>query len=126
MTGDIFTTTNYPVIDVAAGGSIDGVIAALNHVLDLAFPDFRTEGGTMVIPGHGRLCDSADVGYYRDMLTIIRDRVQNAIDTGKTLEQTKTSGLTRDYDPRYGTTAGPWTTDMFVDAVYRSLRAKKK
>jgi glyoxylase-like metal-dependent hydrolase (beta-lactamase superfamily II) len=118
--------TNYPMIDVAAGGSIDGVIAALNHILDLAFPDFRTEGGTMVIPGHGRLCDSADVGYYRDMLTIVRDRVQNAIDGGRTLEETKAAGLTRDYDPRYGTTTGPWTTDMFIEAVYKSLSVKKK
>jgi glyoxylase-like metal-dependent hydrolase (beta-lactamase superfamily II) len=126
MTGDVFSMTNYPMIDVAVGGSIDGVIAALNHILDLAFPDFRTEGGTMVIPGHGRLCDSADVGYYRDMLTIVRDRVQNAIDGGRTLEETKAAGLTRDYDPRYGTTTGPWTTDMFIEAVYKSLSVKKK
>jgi glyoxylase-like metal-dependent hydrolase (beta-lactamase superfamily II) len=125
MTGDIFSTTSYPVIDVAAGGSINGVIAALNHVLDLAFPEFRTEGGTMVIPGHGRLCDAADVGYYRDMVTIIRDRVQDAIAHGQTLEQVKAAGLTRDYDPRYGATTGPWTTDMFVEAVYKSLSAKQ-
>jgi cyclase len=126
MTGDIFSTTSYPVIEVNAGGSINGVIAALNHVLDLAFPDFRTEGGTMIVPGHGRLCDSADVGYYRDMLTIIRDRVQDSIDKGMTLQQVQASRPTRDYDPRYGATDGPWTTDMFVEAVYKSLSAGKK
>jgi glyoxylase-like metal-dependent hydrolase (beta-lactamase superfamily II) len=125
MTGDVFSTTSYPVIDVAAGGSINGVIAALNHVLDLAFADFRTEGGTMVIPGHGRLCDSADVAYYRDMVTIVRDRVQDAIAKKKTLDEIKAAGLTRDYDPRYGATTGSWTTDMFVEAVYKSLIAKQ-
>src|SRR4029079_4003188 len=73
-TGDVFMTTTYPIIDVAHGGTIDGVIAGLNRILEIAFPEFRSEGGTMIIPGHGRLCDLADVAYYRDMLTIIRDR----------------------------------------------------
>ena len=125
-TGDIFMTTTYPIIDVAHGGTIDGVIAGLNKVLELAFPEFRSEGGTMIIPGHGRLSDMADVAYYRDMVTIIRDRVQDAIKKGQTLEQVKAAKLTRDYDGRFGATSGPWTTDMFVDAVYKTLSAKKK
>jgi cyclase len=123
-TGDIFMTTTYPIIDVAHGGTIDGVIAGLNKILDLSFPEFRSEGGTMIIPGHGRLCDLADVAYYRDMVTIIRDRVQDAIKKGQTLEQVKAAKPTRDYDPRFGATAGPWTTDMFVDAVYKTLSKK--
>jgi glyoxylase-like metal-dependent hydrolase (beta-lactamase superfamily II) len=125
-TGDIFMTTTYPMIDVAHGGTIDGEIAGLNKVLEIAFPDFRSEGGTMIIPGHGRLTDMADVAYYRDMVTIIRDRVQDAIKKGQTVEQVKAAKLTRDYDPRFGATTGPWTTDMFVDAVYKTLGAKKK
>ena len=124
-TGDIFMTTTYPIIDVAHGGTIDGVIAGLNKVLDLAFPEFRSEGGTMIIPGHGRLSDMADVAYYRDMLTIIRDRVQDAIKKGQTVEQVKAAKLTRDYDGRFGAATGPWTTDMFVDAVYKTLSTKK-
>jgi cyclase len=124
-TGDVFMTTTYPVIDVAHGGSINGVIDGLNKILELSFPEFRSEGGTMIIPGHGRLCDLADVAYYRDMLTIIRDRFQDAIKKGQTLEQVKAARLTRDYDGRYGATSGPWTTDMFVDAVYKTLSAKK-
>ena len=124
-TGDIYMTTTYPIIDVAHGGTIDGVIAGLNKVLDLAFPEFRSEGGTMIIPGHGRLSDMADVAYYRDMLTVIRDRVQDAIKKGQTVEQVKAAKLTRDYDGRFGATTGPWTTDMFVDAVYKTLSAKK-
>jgi cyclase len=121
--GDVFNTTGYPVIDLARGGSINGVVDALNRILDIAFPDFRLEGGTLVIPGHGRICDSADVAYYRDMVTIIRDRVQDMVKKGMTLDQVKAAAPTRDYDPRYGSSSGPWTTDMFVEAVYKSLRA---
>jgi hypothetical protein len=81
----------------------------------------RQEGGTYVIPGHGRLSDEADVVEYRDMLTIIRDRIQHAIEKGLTLEEVKAAGLTHDYDGRYEPTKGTWTTAMFVEAVYRSL-----
>jgi len=124
--GDIYQTTTYPVIDTASGGTIDGVIDGLNHILDIAFPDYRSEGGTMIVSGHGRLTDMAEVAYYRDMLTIIRDRVQDQIKKGRTLDQVKAAKLTRDYDPRWGATSGPWTTDMFVEAVYKTLAAKKK
>ena len=79
----------------------------------------------MIVPGHGRLCDSADVAYYRDMVTIIRDRIQDMIKKGMTLEQVKAAKPTRDYDPRYGATTGFWTTDMFIEAVYKSLSPKK-
>jgi hypothetical protein len=124
-TGDLSTTTSYPVIDVERGGSINGLINALNHILSLAVPEFRTEGGTMIVAGHGRLADSADVAYYRDMVTIIRDRIQEMIKKGMSLEQVKAARPTRDYDPRYGATTGFWTTDMFVEAVYKSLSGNK-
>jgi len=123
--GDIFRTDSYPIIDVERGGNIQGVIDGLNRILDLSIAEFRTEGGTMVIPGHGRLCDSADVAYYRDMVTIIRDRIQDMIKKGMTLQQIKAARPTKDYEPRYGKTSGPWTTDMFVEAVYQSLIQKK-
>jgi cyclase len=125
-TGDIFMTTNYPIIDVQNGGSINGVVDALNFILDITIPAEKQEGGTMVIPGHGRLCDEADVVEYRDMVTIIRERVQDMVRKGMTLEQVKAARPTRDYDPLYGSTAGSWTTDMFVEAVYKSLSAKKQ
>jgi len=124
-TGDIFMESSYPIIEVANGGTINGVIDALNKILDLAFADFRSEGGTMIVPGHGRLCDMADVAYYRDMLTIVRDLVQDMIRKGMTREQVKTAKPTFPWDGRYGSTSGPWTTDMFVDAMYRTLSAKK-
>ncbi len=117
--GDIFLTTGYPVIDLERGGSIQGEIRALNHILDLTVARSMQEGGTMVIPGHGRLCDESEVTDYRDMLTIIRDRVQDLLRKGKTLEQVKAERLSRDYDRRYGTPA--WTGDMFVEAIYKSL-----
>ncbi len=120
--GDIFLTTGYPLIDLSRGGSIQGEIQALNHILDLTVPRSMQEGGTMVIPGHGRLCDEADVTDYRDMLTIIRDRVQDMLQKGKTLEEVEAARLSRDYDRRYSTSS--WTGDMFIEAVYRSLKTK--
>lgn len=121
-TGDIFVTENYPVIDIQRGGSIQGLLAALNHVIDLTTVIAMQEGGTLVIPGHGRLCDQSDVVFYREMVTIIRDRVQDMVKKGMTMEQVEAANPTMDYDPRYGHDTGPWTTKMFVDAVYKSLK----
>ena len=123
-TGDLFTPGNYPIIDIARGGNVQGIVAALNRIIDITVPADKQEGGTYVIPGHGRLCDEADVVEYRDMLTIVRDRVQDMVKKGMTLDQVKAAKPTRDYDPQYGATSGFWTTDMFVDAVYKSLSSK--
>jgi len=120
-TGDLFDTTSYPRIDLARGGTIQGILDGLNRILDLTIPAAQQEGGTMVIPGHGRLCDEADVVEFRDMVTILRDRIQDMKRKGLTLNQIKAARPTRDYDGRYGSTTGAWTTDMFVEAVYRSL-----
>ena len=122
-TGDIFDTTHYPVIDVDKGGSITGVVDGLNRVLDLVIPEFRMEGGTMIVPGHGRICDGGDVAYYRDMVTIIRDRIADMVKKGMTLEQVKAAKPTADYDPRWSTSA--YTADMFIEAAYKSLTPKK-
>jgi glyoxylase-like metal-dependent hydrolase (beta-lactamase superfamily II) len=119
--GDIFTPGNYPVIDLDRGGSFNGLIASLNRIIDLTVPAEKQEGGTYVIPGHGRLSDEADVVEYRDMATIIRDRIQDMIKKGMTLEQVKAAKPTRDYDPLYGSTTGFWTTEKFVEAAYKSL-----
>ena len=124
VVGDIIHTSRYPEISLEKGGSINGEIAALNRILDFTVPDWRQEGGTHVITGHGHIYNEADVADYRDMLTIIRDRVQDAIKKGKTLEQVKTERLTRDYDTYYGSTTGDWTTDMFITAVYNSLKGE--
>jgi glyoxylase-like metal-dependent hydrolase (beta-lactamase superfamily II) len=122
--GDIFMTTTYPVIDVKAGGSIDGVLVGLNKLLDICIPKEKQEGGTMVIPGHGRISDEADVLEYRDMVKIVRDRILDAVKKGKTLQEVQGAGVTRDYDGRYGATTGPWTTAMFIEAAYQSLSKK--
>jgi cyclase len=125
-TGDIFVTTSYPIIDLDRGGTYQGVLDGLNHILDLTIPAEKQEGGTYVIPGHGRLCDEADVVEYRDMMTILRDRFLDMIGKGMTLEQVKASKPTRDYDPLYGTDKGFWTTDKFIEAAYKSLSKAKK
>ena len=125
-TGDLFSTTTYPIVDLARGGNIQGVVAGLNRILDITIPREKQEGGTYVIPGHGRLCDEADVLEYRDMVTIIRDRVQDLVTKGKTLDQVKAAKPTLDYDGRYGADSGPWTTAQFVEAVYKSLKEKSE
>jgi cyclase len=124
-TGDLFVTTSYPIIDIERGGNIQGVVKALNHILDITIPAEKQEAGTYVIPGHGRLCDEADVVEFRDMATIIRDRIQDMVKKGMTLEQVKAAKPTRDYDPRYGAEKGFWTIDKFVEAIYKSLSPKK-
>jgi len=122
--GDILSTTSYPVIDLAKGGSIQGALDGLNRILDIAIPEFRSQGGTLVIPGHGRLCDTGDVANYRNMVAIIKDRIADMIKKGMTLQQVKAAKPTLEYDGLYGATTGPWTTDMFVEAAYKSLSAK--
>ena len=122
--GDLFTTSTYPVIDTQNGGTVQGVIDGLNHLLDITIPRDKAEGGTYVVPGHGRLSDEADVVEFRDMLTIVRDRVADLVAKGNTLAEVKAARPTRDYDGRYGTTTGPWTTDMFIEALYRDVMSK--
>jgi cyclase len=120
-TGDLFTTVMYPYIDEAHGGTIDGYIDALNAILDLAVFNNVNEGGTMIIPGHGRLCDKQDVIEYRDMATIVRDRIKEYVKRGMTLEQVKAAKPTLDYDTRYGSDSGFWTTSMFVETIYKQM-----
>ena len=74
------------------------------------------EGGTLVIPGHGRVTDAADVAYYRDMVTIMRDRVREMAKRGLTLDKTKSLRLSRDYDGRFGKDPS-WTPDRFIEAI---------
>lgn len=121
MAGDVYVTTGYPVIDFATGGGVQGIIDGLNRILDLAVPKHEQEGGTFVIPGHGRISDEADVLEYRDMVTIVRDRIRNMVDRGLTLDQVHAARPTLDYDRHYGSDSGPWTTGMFVEAIYRDL-----
>ena len=119
--GNLMSTVSYPLIDVGRGGTIQGVIDGLNHILDLSVAEYRAQGGTWIIPGRGRLCDTADVASYRNMLVMIRDRVRDLKKKGMTLEQVRAARPTLDFDGRYGSTTGTWTTDMFLSAVYRTL-----
>ena len=120
--GGLLDLTTYPVIDVAAGGSIQAIVDGLNRLIDITVPASHAGGGTLVVPGHGRIADHAEVVYYRDMTTIVRDRVEDMVKKGMTLAQVKAARPSRDYDARYGKQTGPWTTEMFVEAVYQSLK----
>jgi cyclase len=128
VAGDVLDTRQFPVIDIERGGSIEGEIAALNRLVELAVPSVPVvtrEAGTIVVPGHGRLCDQYDVVEYRDMVTIIRDRVRDLIKAGRSLAEVKAAQPAKGYMGRYGNAGGAWTTDHFIEAVYRSLAKEK-
>jgi cyclase len=118
--GDLFTPDRYPLIDLANGGSVQGLLDGLNKILEIAVAGKYQEGGTFVIPGHGRLCDEADVVEFRDMVTIIRDRVQDMLKKGMTLDQVKAGKPSRDYDTQY-----KGSPDVLVEAIYKSLTPRK-
>jgi cyclase len=119
VTGDLYRMDSYPEIDLDAGGSIEGVIESLNLILAITVPAILQEGGTLVIPGHGRISDESEVVWYRDMVTIIRDRVEALMDEGLTLQQIQASRPSLDYDSRWG--SGAVSPDAFVETIYRSL-----
>ncbi len=116
--GDIFTPERYPFIDIDRGGTVNGLIDGLNHIIHLTVPEKLQDGGTRVVPGHGHLCNEADVVEYRDMVTIVRDRIQDMIKRGMTLAQVKDAKPTLDYDTVYG------SPDRFVENAYKSLGGK--
>ena len=125
VTGDVMDTTRFPVIDVANGGSIQGEIDALNKLIDLTIaptPFIYKDVGTYVVPGHGRLSEQMEVVEYRDMVVVMRDRIADLIAKKKTLADIKTARPGLPYETRYGAKTGAWTTDMFIEAVYNSLK----
>ena len=126
VTGDTFDMTRFPIIDIARGGSVQGEIDVLNQLIDLAVPSIPLpwkDGGTIVVPGHGRLSQQAELVEYRDMVTIIRDRIRDMINQRMTLDQIRKASPTKGWDRRFGSDSGAWTTSMFVEAVYQSLTA---
>jgi glyoxylase-like metal-dependent hydrolase (beta-lactamase superfamily II) len=127
VTGDVFDQTRFPVIDREKGGSVQGVIDSLNRIIGITVPPIPfiwQEGGTVVVPGHGLISHEADVVDYRDMVTIVRDRIQAWIKKGMTLDQVRTADPVKGFRGRYGSDKGAWTTDKFVEAVYRDLGGK--
>ncbi|MGD8340534.1 MAG: MBL fold metallo-hydrolase [Gammaproteobacteria bacterium] len=121
VTGDLFVTTHFPMVDLESGGNVGGFIAGLNKALEITVPAFLQEGGTYVIPGHGRIGDEADVVSYRDLVLFVRDRVRHMIDEGMSLRQVLEARPSLDYDTRYDNERIPWTTEQFIESVYRSL-----
>jgi glyoxylase-like metal-dependent hydrolase (beta-lactamase superfamily II) len=124
-TGDIIDLRSFPVIDPARGGSIQGELDALNRLLEMtvpAMPLVLKPGRTLLIPGHGRVSDYAELVEYRDMVTTIKDNIEALVKKGLTLEQVKAANPTAGYRARWGKESGPWTTDMFVEAVYNGLK----
>lgn len=124
-TGDIIDLRNFPVIDAAKGGSLQGELDALNRLLEMtvpAMPLVLKPGRTLIIPGHGRVSDYAELVEYRDMVTTIKDNVEALMKKGMTLEQVKAANPTAGYRARWGKESGPWTTDMFVEAIYNGLK----
>jgi len=128
VTGDILDLRHFPVIDPARGGGILGEIEALNRLLELtvpAMPLVYKAGRTLLVPGHGRVSDYGELVEYRDMVTVIRDIVQDMTKKRMTLAQVKAANPTQGYRRRYGSDTGEWTTEMFVEAVFNGLSPKK-
>ena len=123
-TGDVYSTVTYPQVNLKRGGTVQGLLDALNRVLDIAVPEFNNQGGTLVVPGHGRISNESDVAEYRDMTTIIRDRIKLMVEKGQTLDQVKAAGVTRDYDAVYSTPS--WTGEMFSEMIYSDLTRSRK
>jgi len=123
--GELFSPMRYPEIETEKGGSINGEIDALNDIIALMVPKDNEEGGTYIIPGHGWLCDRNDVVNYRDMLTIIRGRIQDMVRKGMKLDQVKAAKPSFDYDPLYGASSGPWTPDKLVETIYHEVAKDK-
>ena len=121
VAGDLFVTTQYPIIDLQAGGGIDGYLDGLDRMLDIAVPAYLQEGGTYVIPGHGRVGDEADVLTFRDMLFIVRARIADLVKQGKTLAQVQSARPALDYDVRYGNDKA---SADFVASIYSDLKAR--
>jgi cyclase len=116
VTGDIFTTTNLPMVNRAQGGTYTGILTALRKLLDIAAADDLMEGGTYIIPGHGRICDDADLVEYHDMAYEIADRVKKLVAQRKTVADIKTARPVLGWEGRYSQPG--WTTEMFLDAIY--------
>jgi cyclase len=124
VSGDIYTTSSLPMVDYSRGGSFEGLIAALNRMLDITIPDDLMEGGTYVIPGHGYISDEADLVEYRDMSYIIRDRLKRLIiDEGRGLDDVKDARPILGWEERYGREG--WSVDMFLEAVYGEFAAQQ-
>ncbi len=123
VAGNLLSYDRYPNIDAAKGGSIQGILDGLNKIIDIAVPEYNQQGGTRIIPGYGRILNETDVVDYRDMATITRDRINAMVKKNMTLDQIKAAHPTLDYDGIYGATSGAWTTDMYINEVYKETKA---
>jgi glyoxylase-like metal-dependent hydrolase (beta-lactamase superfamily II) len=115
--GDTFFNFFFPYIDVDAGGTIEGVIAAVDQGLALA------DEQTQIVPGHGALADRATLEAYRAMLEAVAGRVREAVAAGKTLEETLALGVTAEFDAAWDSNFMP--ADRFVASVYDAVLRRR-
>jgi len=109
----IFSNHFYPIIDLASGGSIDGMIHTLDQILA------RIDGQTKIVPGHGPVATRADLEAYRKMLVQVRQSIESLIAAGKTIDQAVAAVPTKDFDAEWG--SGYVTPDVFTKMVFSSL-----
>jgi glyoxylase-like metal-dependent hydrolase (beta-lactamase superfamily II) len=113
VVGDIFSNAFYPIIDLTSGGSIDGMILSIERILA------QTDERTKIVPGHGPVATRADLQAYRDMLVQVRQRIQQLIAAGKTMDEVVAAAPTKDFDAKWG--SGYLTPDVFTKIVFSSL-----
>jgi glyoxylase-like metal-dependent hydrolase (beta-lactamase superfamily II) len=119
--GDIYNGVIYPIIDRWKGGSVQGLLAALDRLVELTTTQRDAGTEVLVIPGHGAIAGAADVAAYRDMVATIVERIERMAVAGMSLEQIQAARPTLEYDRRYGRNSGNWTTADFVAAVHHDL-----
>jgi cyclase len=113
VVGDIFSNAFYPIIDLTSGGSIDGMILSIDRILA------QTDERTKIVPGHGPVATRADLQAYREMLVQVRQRIQQLIAAGKTMDEVVAAAPTKDFDAKWG--SGYVTPDVFTKIVFSSL-----
>ncbi len=120
VAGSVLPGDSFPMIDVEKGGSIAGVISGLNKIVGMTVPEYNAQGGTRIITGNGRVYNLTDAVEYRDMVTIVRDRIAAMIKQGATLDQVKAAKVTLEYDAQYGMLP-TWTSDMFITTLFNEV-----
>ena len=115
--GDVYRADGYPFIDTANGGSLAGLVAAIETVLS------RVDARTVIVPGHGPVSNRAELAAYRDMLVAVGRRVRELVDGGASVDEVLAARPTAAFDEHYGE-AGE-SAERFVRVLHADLAGRR-